>query len=475
MLALAVTMAGCVDRESQQQAKRTQENLNDKSVLVQTLPVRESQLQNTIEVTGQFVAGLDAQVGAKIGGRLVSVLVKDGDPVQAGQVVARQETTDLGPRVRQATAAVSAARAQYNQALATAKQGPQRTSAGLQAAEARLKQARASLEKIRSGARTEERKQARAAVEAARTGMEVARKEMERDIELLAQGAISQSQADRSRAAYAASLAQYEQAMEGERILTNGARTEDITAVEQEVRAAEQAVRSERANKALDVQFTYAVQSARAALDGALEQLALAQSAMSDANIRSPFSGTVSGRPMQAGTYAGPGTPILRVVDTGSVYFEADVTEDQVSEMTTGLAVQISVKSSSRDPIPGRVVAVNPVATQTGRLFKVRISVEAAGVVKAGMFGTASIQLGTPVQAITVPMSAVLGSGSDRYVFVIQKLKAVRKDVAVVSQRDGQLQVEGIQPGEALVIEGQTSLRPGAEVKLDAPAKESKG
>jgi multidrug efflux pump subunit AcrA (membrane-fusion protein) len=65
--------------------------------------------------------------------------------------------------------------------------------------------------------------------------------------------------------------------------------------------------------------------------------------------------------------------------------------------------------------------------------------------------------------AIVVPQTAVVNSN---IVYVIKGGKAYRRDVVLGVQNEDEVEIlEGIEPGEMVVIAGNVGLRDGAEVE----------
>jgi RND family efflux transporter MFP subunit len=468
IVALAVLGTGCVNREAQQQAKKTQEILSDPSTLVEVQELKPETLLDEFEISGQMVAQMDAQVGAKIGARLVAVYVKDGDRVGAGQAIARQDGADINAQVRQAQSALSVARNQLTQSIAEKRQGPVRSQASVQASEARLQQARANLEKLRKGARDEEREQVKAQVAAARSNMETVKRDLARDEELFKQGAISQADVDRTRNQYQAALSQYEQSLENWRMMQNGSRSEDIAAAEQRVREAEEALKSDRAQKNLDVQYSLREDSAREQVIAAEEQLRIARNNQSESVIRSPFSGTIAGRPLQPGTYVAPGTPVARVVGSGGIYFEGEVPENKIGKLGEGSVVRVTTSGTGTADIMGKVLAVNPLGSETGRIFRVRVGLQdPPPTVRAGMFARGRIELERIEGATVVPTPAVLKEGNNNYVFIMDGTKAKKRTIKVLREQKGRSQIDGLPLGTKVIVRGQEKLAEGALVKLE--------
>lgn len=470
---LALAAAGCVDREAQKQAKRTEALVSDPTVPVSVTPVVRTDVSESLEITGSITTEEVTTIGAKNGGRLVAVYVKDGDTVKAGQLLAQQETTDAMIRVRQQQALVDAARSQVQQAEADARVGPARSAATVRASEARLKQAQANLDKVRAGAREEERTQARWAVENAKKNMEVAKAALDRARRLLSDGATSQAELDRAENAYTGALAAYNNALENQRMIETGARVEDIAAAEQQVAAAREQLASDQAAQRLDVQFEDRLRAARANLRSAEEAVTLARQALTDAKIIAPFAGRVSGKPTQPGTFVGPGSPIVRIVGGESAYFEGDVPEGQIAQLKPRLGVVVQIDALGRE-FKGTIMAINPLGTDVGRLFKVRVQIEGDTTgLKPGMFARGIVELRRVTDAVVVPDVAIVTQGGERSVFVISNDKAKRVKVTTGLRKNGLVQVEGLSPGQDVVIEGQGKLADGVEVKIEKGEKKS--
>lgn len=470
LVALSLLLVGgCVDRDAQRQAERTEAIVADTVVPVEVTAVQNRSIGERLEITGTITTSDDTQVGAKIPGRLVAVFVKDGDEVSAGQVIAQQDTTDLQTQVRQAQAAVDAARAQLQQAQEDARQSPERSASGVRAAQAQLNQARAALNRVRNGARTEERRQAEAQVNAAQSNLETARKSLERAKSLLQEGAVAQADVDQAQNGYAAALSNYQSALETQRMLQTGARPEDLAQAEEAVRAATEAVRSAQVNQRLDSVLPLRVNQARAGLTGAQETLQAARQALSDATLRSPFAGRVSGRPAQPGTYLGPGTPVARLVGTEGVYFEGDVPESRVPDIRPGLPVSVTLDALRRT-VTGRIVALNPLGADVGRVFRVRIGLDSVDGIKPGMFARGLVDLGNARTVAAVPEVAILKDGEESLVYVVKGDTAQRVAVRPGLTQNGFTAVSDLRPGDQVVVRGQQNLLDGSKVRIGQPA-----
>ncbi len=142
---------------------------------------------------------------------ILSLDVREGDHVEKGQVLVKQETEVMAARVAQATA--------------------------------QLEQARQRLMELERGARKETIAEARARVNAARAAADRDEREYVRSEELVKQRLISQSQLDQARAARNASVAGLREAQAALAELMNGTRVEQIDQARAAVAALEFAKR----------------------------------------------------------------------------------------------------------------------------------------------------------------------------------------------------------------------------------------
>lgn len=470
-------VAGCVDREAQKQAARTKEIIEDPTIPVTVEKVRVMTLSEELEITGEVATSSDVTIGARSPGRVVAVYVKDGDPVRAGQVIAEQETSVLQSAVQQARGQLNASRAQLRQAISNAQIGPQKSRTQVASAEAGVRSARAQLAKARSGARDEEVAQAQAAVEAAKFNMDTAKKELERQRTLFEGGAVAKQRVEQAENAYRSALSQYEQALENLRMRQSWTRPEDIRTAEEQVRQAEEALRSAKANQSLDVVLTQQVDAAKANVNAAQANLDIAQRNLSDAQIRSPFSGRISGNPVQPGTYLAPGSPVARLIGAEGIYFEGEVPETRIAAITPGKSVQVTI-----DALPGRtwngtVLAISPSGDQVGRLFRVRVQlIGSTDEVKPGMFARGKVKLRTIPEAVVVPTVAVQRDGEQAFVFVSDGKTAKKVNVETGIAVDGKVQVKGLASEAQVIVRGQSQVANGAKIRLESatsPANEA--
>ncbi|HNV04195.1 MAG TPA: efflux RND transporter periplasmic adaptor subunit [Vicinamibacterales bacterium] len=115
-------------------------------VLVDTAPVaRKADFRSTVTSSGQIVAQRYADIGSSVMGRLVQLRVREGDAVEAGQVVARIDAVQAAASASAANARVKASEAEVRGAADTLRAA----EADLDAARARAQEAQLTLRRTR--------------------------------------------------------------------------------------------------------------------------------------------------------------------------------------------------------------------------------------------------------------------------------------------------------------------------------------
>lgn len=167
--------------------------------------------------------------------------------LEQAQVQLAETRTTTEEQIRQAQANLDAARARLAQAEAQANAEPTMVAAEVTQAEANLERARQDLAVLEAGTRPQEIAQAQARVDEAEAVAENARVELERQRSLLAKGFVSQQSVDAAQRAYDTARSQLASAREALSLAQAGPRPEEIERARAAVRQAEAALEAARA------------------------------------------------------------------------------------------------------------------------------------------------------------------------------------------------------------------------------------
>ncbi len=213
------------------------------------------------------------------------------------------------------------------------------------------------------------------------------------------------------------------------------------------------------------------------------QQSALAQRARADAEtaraqitdriVRAPFSGFASQRLMSQGAIISAGTPIATISDISRIKLDFTVPETALASLRTGVPVTARAAAYPDIPFTGRVSSIDPVIEPTTRAASVRAILPNPGNrLKPGMLLTVRVVTGER-DSPAVPELAVLGEGTERYVYVVGKDAVAHRAKVQTGARDGGfIEIRGVAPGARVVTEGVVKIDDGVKVKLASDGDE---
>lgn len=300
--------------------------------------VESKSLSVKIKSSGSVVPIQTVNLSPKQAGKLMELLVEQGDRVKQGQVIGRMDNTNLIPQLYQAQASAAASEA--------------------------------NLVKLRNGSRVEDITAAQARVESARGRLEAARSRLalnstktSRFRDLQTEGAISRDRFDEvltdDRSTQAdvltaqANLAEATQQFEQ---LRNGSRVEDVSQAEAQLAQAIAGIR------AIEVQ-------------------------LEDTLVRAPFAGIITQKYANVGAFVTPtttasltnsSTSTSIVAIANGLEIIAKVPEVDISQIKIGQEVEIVADAFPSEVFKGKVRLIAPEAIieQNVTSFQVRVTLE---------------------------------------------------------------------------------------------------
>ena len=237
----------------------------------------------------------EININSKVSGRVVSLLVDEGDAVKAGQVIARIDSDYQEPQQRQAQSTLAAQYAQLQQVIFAAQSAQGTLDANLNAAEAKLTQAT--------------------------TAVELATKEETRYKNLLAVGAVSIETYD-----------------------TYKAQLDDALAVQATAQAG---VDSAQAALLQNEQNQAQIDAARQQATALQSQLDSANLNLHETEIRAPFDGIITNKYVEEGSLISSSVPLYSLQDRADNWIDFKIKETEITDFAIGEKIQMQGRNDS--------------------------------------------------------------------------------------------------------------------------------
>ncbi|MEE9523534.1 MAG: efflux RND transporter periplasmic adaptor subunit [Thermodesulfovibrionales bacterium] len=181
--------------------------------------------------------------------------------------------------------------------------------------------------------------------------------------------------------------------------------------------------------------------------------------------IRSPYTGVVLKRNVDAGEWVSPGGVVATVARDDEIDVVVNVPQETVGYIKTGLSVEFSVGPQQ---FKGKVFAVVPRGDIATRTFPVKIRIKNKGYLKEGMEAKVKLPSGEKIKALIVPRDAVINVFGNDVVFAVVDNKAKMITVKVVGFKglDAGVEAQGLQVGVQVVTKGHERLRNDQPVSI---------
>jgi HlyD family secretion protein len=312
-------------------------------------------LPDSIVTLSGRIEGDDSAVSAKSTGRILEIRFREGDAVNAGDIIATLSDDQVHAREEQAQAGVAIMEAKGKSArdqIAVLEQQLQQNQ--LQTGQSKVDAAG------RVGQAEGELAAAQADLAQQQASYQIAAFDKDAYTRLAETGAASERQAKQAIATagqIAAAVAAANRRVEAARgaLTTAKANLENPNIREAQVAMVRKQI----------IQQQSEVASADALTGQARAQLREAQANRQDLVILAPFSGVVVTRAAEPGEVVTAGTALVTIVDLSKVYLRGFVPEGQIGKVKLGQPVHVYLDSNTKQPIDAWVSRIDPQATFT--------------------------------------------------------------------------------------------------------------
>ena len=348
-------------------------------------------------------------IGSAVDGRVLQLLVEEGEAVEANQPVARLRTAILEIQ--------------------------------LAGAKAELTQLEQRLAELENGATDEEVLQSQARMLAAEASRKFASWDYKRLSELFDKGqVVTENELQKAQSDAEKEEQLYQLANASHKLLIRGPRPEQIAQAKAQLLAQQESIR------------------------GIIEQI-------DRHTLRAPFNGYITVKHSEIGQWLGKGDPVVEIIQLDKVDVLTHVVTRNIKQLKIGTPVRVEVDGVDSQILTGTVAAVVPQADIQARTFPVKIRVdnptdESGAILKSGMLAKLSLPIGKDREMIVVPKDAIVLGGSKPIVFVVDSSNPKSPKAKSVEV------VLGISSGDSIAVTGALSERLKVVVRGNERLKE---
>ncbi|MCF8146557.1 MAG: efflux RND transporter periplasmic adaptor subunit [Deltaproteobacteria bacterium] len=399
--ALLVCLYGC-GKEAETGVDKKADPPAEKQVNI--CPVEASAPEGSMEYVGVMTAHRKVTVSAELGGLIERLSFEKGDRVREGMLLAEVGAVSARLQVKEAEAAVAAARSGLN--------------------------------KMEKGSRPQEIQIATSAVSAAEAALFEAEKNHERIKRLYDIRAVSNSSYDTAERQLTTARANMESAKQQLVMALEGPRIEDIN-------------------------------SAKAALAQAEAVLALAEDRLKKSMIRAPCDGVIAFREVEQGEVILPGTPITEIVELGRMKIKLSLSEKDVHLLKDHTQFPFTVDALPREEFSCRVFFLSPTADTSTRAFPLELVVDNPIQAMAdGMTVRVRLPAAAGKKVVKIPSAWLSEQDGKIGIYVFEDQKARFKEVTLGAYYENRVEIlKGLQ-SQDLIITNPSGLKEGEAVKV---------
>ncbi|GEB32109.1 efflux RND transporter periplasmic adaptor subunit [Brevibacillus sp. FSL K6-0770] len=372
----------------------------------------KSALESKILTSGIVIVEDKQKQYANVNGTLREFVVKEGDKVKKGQIIAKIDTTDVDSRLLDL--------------------------------EAQMEVAKANLAKAQIGVEPEEVAQERERVTQAQREYDAAKREYDRMNQLFSSGASTQQEVDKAKSILDNALSALNVAKQQSALKQKGPRKEDIAAQQAQI------------NKL------------------AVERTQLEKERVQSVVV-APANGTVIGVAADNGQYVNKGTEILTLANLDNLLIQADINESDVGKLKLGQTATIEGITLGKQMLNAQITRIAPIATtsqsSSGQSEKTRVKVILKpqgdlSALKPGFHVDINILAEKIDNALQVPIEAIQQEADgSTFVWISENGIAKKQKVATGTENELFSHIkQGLNGDEQIILGPVEALSEGAPV-----------
>jgi membrane fusion protein (multidrug efflux system) len=196
-------------------------------------------------------------------------------------------------------------------------------------------------------------------------------------------------------------------------------------------------------------------------------QIDYLQAQIEKTKIIAPFSGIIGLRHISEGAYIGPDRVVASLQKTDRLKIEFDAPQRYINVIKPGAKISFKTPLSS-DSKTAEIYAVEPKITPATRSIAARAIFPNPGSgIIPGAYVEIELLAGRDDSALMIPTNALIPDISGEQVYLYKSGKVVPRNVKAGLRTESEVQlIEGVSPGDTVIVSGIIQLRPGSDVTI---------
>jgi membrane fusion protein (multidrug efflux system) len=162
------------------------------------------------------------------------------------------------------------------------------------------------------------------------------------------------------------------------------------------------------------------------------------------------------------------GGEVAQILQVSDVKVKVGIPESDVASFFDLKTSDVIIEALGKRRVKGKVVFLSRQPRNLARLFDLELMVSNPdGRILPGMFARVELVKNVYENALAIPVYAVINQGEQRFVFIEQNNRAVKRQVEVGMLIDWQIHViSGLDPGDRVIVVGHRFLDDGQRVEV---------
>lgn len=202
-------------------------------------------------------------------------------------------------------------------------------------------------------------------------------------------------------------------------------------------------------------------------LKAAQERLKQKQRGLTKTRVISPYAGVVDAELASIGDFVKVGDPLLRITKIDRLRARLPLPETLAPRIRKGLAVKLVSPLDPTTVVESEIMEIRPVVGTSNRAIDVLSLVDNPGKWQPGASVTGSIILEKRVDALMVPVAAVVLRPAGKVVYIVENGIARQRVITTGEQINGKIEVlTGLSGAETIAVNGAGFLTDAAPVSV---------